>query len=286
MIEHASNAQPKETLCPACGADDKQHMFPISWGRLVTCKKCKLVLLDPLPEIEELVRFYENSSYRDAYRSGVMTQANFAEKRYSHLLGLIKQFIPQLIGKEKRSLLDIGCGVGSFLSVAQANNWSVLGTEISHEAVCEANKVLGDRVFEGDISSLALSDTFDLITIYHVVEHLLNPVEVLTKAYQLLQSNGILFVETPNIGGIGARLKQAKWSMIKPPEHVLYYKPCSLKYVLRKAGFSKIKIFTTTPTTLRSIADFSPSIRLPARLVYQLASSLGIGPILQAMAFK
>lgn len=81
-------------------------------------------------------------------------------------------------------------------------------------------------------------------------------------------------------------LKRAKWFMIKRPEHVRYFKPCSLKYVLEKAGFSKIKIFTPTPLTLCNIANLSPSIRLMARLGYQLASSLGIGPILQAMAFK
>ena len=215
--------------CPICSHNKNKLLHRLDKGVLRICDTCRVVFFAPMPTQEELSDFY-NDGYHDNFSQSTMAGSSFAENRYQYLEGLLATYSPSLVAQSERSLLDVGCGTGDFLQVAKRAGWTIAGTEISQGAVERAAIKLGNCIFEGDILSLNLpTASHDLITSYHVIEHLIDPVEKLRRCYQLLSPRGALFVETPNINSLGSRVRGPKWSHIIPPEHVVYFSPSSLE---------------------------------------------------------
>ncbi len=253
----------------------------------MSCGKCQVVFFTPMPTGEELDFFY-NNGYHNNFSKSTMVGCSFAENRYAALEALLTAYLPSLIDSPNKSLLDVGCGTGDFLKVAQQAGWHISGTELGQDAVEQATQKLGDCVvLQGDISTLDLpANAYSLITSYHVIEHLLDPVKKLKQCCRLLSPEGALFVETPNINSIGARIRGSKWSHITPPEHIVYFSPHSLKYALHKAGFNRVLILTSIPQTIESIQGWPAFLKIIANSLYHLAPRLGMGAALQAIAFK
>ncbi|WP_227499957.1 bifunctional 2-polyprenyl-6-hydroxyphenol methylase/3-demethylubiquinol 3-O-methyltransferase UbiG [Synechococcus sp. PCC 7335] len=239
-----------------------------------------------MPTQQELSDFY-NNGYHDDFSQSRMVGEFFAETRYQSLEKLLTAHASSLIGKPKRSLLDVGCGTGDFLRAAKRAQWDVTGTELAKTAVQTANQKTNNSVLEGDILSLDLPvDSYDLVTSYHVIEHLIDPVGMLHRCYQLLSSQGVLFVETPNIGSLGARIRGPKWSHIIPPEHIVYFSSDSLRHALQEAGFDRTIILSSSPQVIESVQDWPELARRLVRFLYDLAPKIGMGAALQAIAFK
>jgi 2-polyprenyl-3-methyl-5-hydroxy-6-metoxy-1,4-benzoquinol methylase len=217
-----------------------------------------------------------------------MADLAFAQARYQHLHQMITRYAPAVFNKENRHLLDVGCGRGDLLRVAQAVGWEITGIELSPLAVQQANALLGNsHVKEGDLQSLVLPQgTYSVVTSYHVIEHLLDPVANLVALRQLLQPGGIAFIETPNIDSLGARVRGKRWSHIIPPEHINYFNPDSLSYALKQSGFERYQVFTSTPPLIESIQDWPPILKAIATQVYNLAPQFNLGAALQAIAFQ
>lgn len=272
--------------CPICHHEKHESLHRVAHGDLMSCGKCQVVFFTPMPTAKELETFY-NNGYHDNFSKSTMAGSSFAKNRYIALEELLKAHLPSFVDVPNKSLLDIGCGTGNFLEVAQQAGWRISGTELGQDAVERATQRLGDCIFQGDISALDLpSDSYDLITSYHVVEHLLDPVKKLQHCYRLLSSKGALFVETPNISSIGARIRGAKWSHIIPPEHIVYFSPSSLRFALHEAGFEKVLILTSAPQTVESIQKWPDFLKEVAIALYNFAPKIGMGAALQAIAFK
>ena len=274
------------TICPICGCHQFALLYSLDKGALATCQECSLVSFFPVPSAEEVQAFYDNG-YHDGYSQSSMAESGFAVGRYKALAQMLEIHQPTLCRKPQRSLLDVGCGTGDFLKIAQQAGWLAMGTEISQDAVNRAVSKVGNCIRQGDITVLSLpSAAYDLITSYHVIEHLLNPLEQLQECHRLLAPNGVFFVETPNIKSLGAKIRGAKWSHIIPPEHLLYFSPASLKYALHKAGFEQVLVFTSAPKTIVSTQRWPAPLQSLARQVYNLAPRFQMGAALQALAFK
>jgi len=271
--------------CPICHHHEYKSLYSLDAGKLMTCGTCHIVFFSPMPTPEELKDFYSDG-YHDEYSQSTMASLPFDRNRYQLLEGLIDNFHPSLLMKSNRTLLDVGCGVGGFLGVAQQAGWTVTGTELTDDAVEKARGKLGDCVLEGDISNLSFSQTYDLITNYHVIEHLLDPVKMLQTCYRLLSPQGVLFVETPNIKSLGARIRGAKWSHIIPPEHIVYFSPGSIRYALHKAGFDRVIVLTSAPQVIESIQAWPSSLKKLVTFLYSLAPKARMGAAVQAIAFK
>lgn len=273
--------------CPVCQQIDQKLLYILDQGKLLTCQKCQLVFYIPRPTPEELTKFYDDKSYRQNYQQSAMSGKDFAENRYRQLKKIATKYRPNLFEKTNRNFLDIGCGLGDLLSFAASDGWNITGTEISSTATIQANKALSNKVLMGDILSLNLPENyFDLITIYHVIEHLIDPIPTLEKIRTLLKPEGIAFIETPNIGSLGAKIRGKKWSHIIPPEHITYFNISSLKYALQNSGFTNFKVFTNAPHKIESTSNWIPPLQLIANLVYQTMPILGLGAALQAVVFK
>ncbi|WP_313898197.1 class I SAM-dependent methyltransferase [Nodosilinea sp. LEGE 07298] len=241
----------------------------------------------PRPTIDELETFYNDQKYRENFDTSSMVGTGFAHHRYESLCNVLKQFDVQIASKPNRRLLDVGCGTGDFLQVAQRDGWQVTGTELSATAADKIASRLGIPILTGEITSLQLPEVnYDLITSYHVIEHLIEPLAMLRRLYQLVSNEGAIFLETPNIDSLGARLRGAKWSHIIPPEHITYFQPRSLQYALRQAGFKRVFVFTSAPQMIESTQHLPVPLQSVIKAIYNIAPRLNLGAALQSIAFK
>ena len=217
-----------------------------------------------------------------------MTGRDFAENRYRQFDTVLLAYQRKFSQPEQYKLLDFGCGVGDFLLIAQREKWQVGGIEISKLAAQKANQKLEQNcVITGNLKSKNLPvSTYDVVTCYHVIEHLLEPIKTLKLIYKMLKPGGVIFLETPNIGSIGARLKGKNWSQIMPPEHINYFTHKSIRYALKEVGFTRIRTLTIRPQKIKSLETMPVLIRGFSSALYEISPLFGLGASLQAVATK
>lgn len=132
--------------------------------------------------------------------------------------------------------LDVGCGSGASLGVARALGWRVAGIEIDRPAADKARR-FSDEMHVGDILSAPFADArFDVVTAFHVLEHVTDPVRVTRRMLGWLASDGLLIVEVPNAGGLGTALFGRAWSGLELPRHLSHFTPETLTRTVEQAG--------------------------------------------------
>jgi len=134
--------------------------------------------------------------------------------------------------------LDVGCGSGAALGVARALGWKVTGVEVDEAAAAKARR-FSDEIHAGNVLEAPFEPgRFDVITAFHVIEHVPDPVAVLRRLLRWLAPGGLLIVEVPNAGGLGARLFGASWSAVELPRHLSHFTPGTLTRAVEQAGGS------------------------------------------------
>jgi SAM-dependent methyltransferase len=137
-----------------------------------------------------------------------------------------------------RRLLEIGCAYGGFLQLAQSRGWSCVGIEASASAALEASsnglEVYGGT-FQDNLPSL-VSREFDVIAMWHVIEHFPDARQVLRPVFRLLAPGGYLALRTPNAESVGARLLQRRWEWFYAPEHIFLYTARGIRRLLEEFG--------------------------------------------------
>ncbi|MBN1348785.1 class I SAM-dependent methyltransferase [candidate division KSB1 bacterium] len=147
----------------------------------------------------------------------------------------------------KGRLLDVGCAAGFFLNVARQRGWEVAGLELSADAAAYAKAHFDLDISIGSFETASLpAASFDVITAWDVIEHLLDPLAFVENAARLLKNNGLMVLGTPNIGSLAYKFRKIRWIQLKPPEHVCYYNPETLKRLLKNA-FIEVKTQAVYP---------------------------------------
>jgi SAM-dependent methyltransferase len=254
--------------CPLCHAPDATVLcaepdlalgvpgrFPLS-----RCERCGLLYQNPRVRRDQLDRMYPadypaHARHPEAGR--VLRARSPAVRRvlarrlgYAHLepgpVGLaarararlrrrriLKDF-PPWIGQGR--LLDVGCATGRFLQQMAALGWRVSGIELDPEAAATARTVTAD-VTIGDPAELTLPRaSFDLVTAFHVVEHLPEPARALRNMLAWLAPGGLLVVEVPNVGGWGGALFGRHWSGLDFPRHLIHFTPATMRALVERCG--------------------------------------------------
>jgi SAM-dependent methyltransferase len=166
-------------------------------------------------------------------------------KRKSFSDSLINHSRLRLISKMRgaiagRSFLDVGCGNGGFISLLQKNGGEVAGTEfapVSHFADSAIAKKICDR----DLLRCGFpAEHFDVVTLWHVLEHLNAPQLYLVEIKRVLKDDGILIMQVPNFNSWQAMFFKDKWFHLDVPRHVLHYDVKSLRMVMEDSGFTSI----------------------------------------------
>lgn len=169
-----------------------------------------------------------------------------------------QDFFKRFLDGRSGRLLDMGCGLGFFLKRIEAySSWETYGCEISPAAVRYAHKTLGlDNVVCSRLEDINLpQNTFDLITIWDVIEHILRPDPLLRRCHSLLKEGGICFMRTPNISIQlpRARLKkmlrgiQPGLIYLQARDHLHHYSMSSIRKLLMRNGFSRVEFIHLHP---------------------------------------
>jgi SAM-dependent methyltransferase len=156
---------------------------------IAQCRACGYVFDNPRPTLEALIGFYSKPGKYDSWLEELGPRERLWRRRLSKLQST----------KKPGSLLDVGTGIGQFLSMARNSYSEVYGTEVSSTAVEIAKQRYGLELFHGTIDDLpAQGKTFDNITLFHVLEHVPDPKSMLKTCHSLLSPSGILVIAVPN----------------------------------------------------------------------------------------
>lgn len=227
----------EEVDCLLCGSGSWQTLLEAPdrqggtglWFAVVQCHDCGLCFTNPRPAEHCLGRFYP----RD-YRPH---QLPFDHKRsLSSVRSRLRRLgLPRL---EKGRLLDFGCGGGSFLQDMHRLGWEVVGLDQSETAVERLRRQTGIAAIAGSLPHPDLQPrSFDLITMWHSLEHVPRPANTLQAARELLRTGGRLVVSTPNIDSMAFRMFGQQWLGLDLPRHLTHFAPWTLHLMLERAGF-------------------------------------------------
>jgi SAM-dependent methyltransferase len=149
------------------------------------------------------------------------------------------RFVRQVAGApEGRSLLDVGCGDGTFLLAAQEDGWRVAGTEMN-PVIARGD---GLHVWE-ELSEAAAQAPYDCITLWHSLEHMRSPRDVVEQASALLKPGGTMLIAVPNAEGLQATVFGPKWFHLDVPRHLFHFGTRSLSRMIERAGLSVTRSF-------------------------------------------
>jgi len=203
----------------------------------------------PQPSSDKLPDYYESEDYI----SHTDSQRNLFEKAY-HLvrqislkkkLNLINSFSfgqAQCNTSKEKNLLDIGCGTGGFLQTAKQNNWIVSGIEPNEKAREIANKKTSNSVFKTEQLLKFESNSFDVITLWHVLEHLPNLEHHISIFKRLLKPNGTLIIAVPNYKSYDAKHYKQFWAAYDVPRHLWHFNKASISKLVSKQSFKVEKV--------------------------------------------
>lgn len=235
-------------LCPVCSIEPTPFAVDYQGFQLCECSSCSTQFLNPRPVFAELLEVVYNDAYLDKQGSNFKPDA--AEL---HLFETQLDKYEELLGR-KGSLLDVGCGRGTFLATARERGWEIFGADVR---LSPNAKALGCSVWEKPLREIDFgSRKFDLIRFNHVLEHTQNPLLELEASRDLLAEGGILHASVPNLGGIGSRikslqsrfgLKSHRWRHYAALHHLFFFTPATLRLFVEKAGFRVLKVETPVP---------------------------------------
>jgi 2-polyprenyl-3-methyl-5-hydroxy-6-metoxy-1,4-benzoquinol methylase len=147
------------------------------------------------------------------------------------------KFVRGLLSGSPGRILDVGCGKGLLLKGLRDCGWEVVGTELSEVASLRAREA-GIQVHNRAVEEIPFDPgSFDVVTLYHCLEHLANPRETLAHLHRLLRPGGWLVVEVPNVGSWYARVFRSDWFHLDVPRHFYHFTPGTLRRMLEAAGF-------------------------------------------------
>ncbi len=233
-----------EVTCPSCGACVWQtwftakEMFDGESFRIERCAHCSLARTCDALTPAELARYYHYAGGADASSRfvGVLEPLMRALRRGR--VRAVRHAAPS-----GRRILDVGCGRAVLLQELHERGWEVYGTEVDEAVAQSAQAALRDRIFTQAIEELPLpAASLDVISFWHVLEHLTDPLTSLRRAAELLDEDGIVLVAVPNIDSWQARVTGNAWLHLDVPRHRWHFSPTTLANVAERAGLRMRKI--------------------------------------------
>lgn len=240
-----------ETLqaCPLCLSDSIQRVDS-EWN-FCRCGACGYFFDSPRPTLDELVAFYSQPAKYDHWIARESARDALWKRR-------LKKLLPH---RKPGNLLDVGAGIGQFLHHARPFFASTHGTEVSDSAVRTAREKYGLMIDLGQVEEMDFpAESFDNLTLFHVLEHVPDPVRLARTCHRLLRPNGVLVVAVPNdvlawtskVKKIGKRMGIKAFQKFSPVVgiskaglsreiHLSHFTPLVLRDLLVKTGFSVVE---------------------------------------------
>jgi len=237
----------KYTSCPICNAgciraelSVKDYTVSKKNFEIWICDNCDLKYTDEVPDQKAIGKYYQSSNYI----SHSDTKVGFINKMYhkvrTHTLKTKRKLVQKMTNKSEGKILDIGCGTGAFLNNMQQAGWQITGLEPDESAVKTANSLynISPKTPE-ELFSLP-ANSFDAITMWHVLEHVHQLQEYIQKLKSLIKADGVIFIAVPNYQSYDAAVYGAHWAAYDVPRHLYHFSPKSMEKLVSLHGL-KIK---------------------------------------------
>jgi 2-polyprenyl-3-methyl-5-hydroxy-6-metoxy-1,4-benzoquinol methylase len=224
--------------CHVCEGTRIYYLFSAADYRVVRCDDCGLVFLNPQPSDEELARIYGGDYFLGSETEEGRRAAR--EIKQATAKGYLSE-ISRYRGSSGGRMLEVGCGEGDLLELAEATGWEVTGIEYSGAACDRARaRLKKGEVLCGELSQAALpTEQFDLCVISDVLEHVRSPLEFLREIHRVLKPGGSLFVATRSVEAWSARSLRQRGEEFRA-EHLTYFDRETLQTALFKSGFREL----------------------------------------------
>ncbi len=235
------------TTCPICRGNNFEPFnqcidFTTSKEEfaIVTCKACHFLITSPRPDSSSIGRYYQSENYI----SHTNSSKNLIDKIYKAVRSFTLQWKLNLIQSHKPNgkILDYGCGTGEFLNTCKIANWVCAGVEPSVSAREKAAQLtnLNIAVSLDEINH----SKFDVITLWHVLEHVENLNEKLSELKSYLAEDGTIFIAVPNHESLDAKRYKSYWAGYDVPRHLWHFSHSTMNKLLTSHG---LKLLNTIP---------------------------------------
>lgn len=233
--------------CPVCGSElfdpfisGKDFFLTGESFQIIKCRNCGFRFTNPRPEAGELGKYYESSEYISHSDNKQGLFATLYQQVRKYTLGqkfvLVKRF------HQNGEILDIGCATGHFLSLMSKHGWKTTGIEPDKKTRERAISEFGLNVFAEEQLDLFPNSSFDVITMWHVLEHVSDLNVRLLQIRNLLKPAGTFIVAIPNSNSYDAKKYGSHWAGYDLPRHLYHFTKEDIKLLMEKHGFKIEKV--------------------------------------------
>ncbi|EJF09821.1 MULTISPECIES: bifunctional 2-polyprenyl-6-hydroxyphenol methylase/3-demethylubiquinol 3-O-methyltransferase UbiG [Pontibacter] len=224
--------------CPICGKEDFKNFLVVTDNAvskesfvIVECENCTFKFTNPRPDAASIDKYYESEEYisHSNIKTGIINRAYHVVRSITtkQKVELINRHTPA-----KGAILDYGCGTGVFLNACKNDGWEIRGVEPNTRAREEASGQTGEIIAK-ELSEIE-GEKFEVITLWHVLEHIHTLNETLSELINLLQEDGTLIIAVPNADSHDAQQYKADWAAYDVPRHLYHFTQPTMKRLLKK----------------------------------------------------
>ncbi len=240
----------EEVPCPLCGSEEARPLLQWRTRRMVRCRQCSLLYRNPRPTA------FDVRGAHAAERTGLESEERVGGRR-SHQFRRFLDSFPERPGR----LLDIGCGYGFFLKMAEERGWEAVGVDPNPQGIAYAKERLHVNALLGDLKDVHFPNgSFDLVTLWNVLDHTPDPLDILLEIHRVLKDDGYIFIRTPNAGwnyfsfrltnflsrvGLGKVFDERPFATFI--FHLTNFSRPTLRLVLERSGFIPLSIMNSPP---------------------------------------
>lgn len=265
--------------CPICLLDTLiQPAYRLGDYQIWRCRQCELMLVHPQPSTVTLQQLYSESYFErgSKYRKSPETNSENTSVNDARKVNQLSKYC------SAGNLLDIGCALGGFLASAREKGFTCAGVEFSDFAADYTRRLLGIPVHTGPLSEAKLPlAAFDAVTLWDVIEHLVDPVGDVRTIRALLKPDGIIAISTGDYRSVTARMLGRFWPLLTPPQHLFYFSERSLGKLLQQNGFDILSIhkFGRWVTIGLAVLKIEESLGLVSHPFTRLIKRTGLGSL-------
>jgi 2-polyprenyl-3-methyl-5-hydroxy-6-metoxy-1,4-benzoquinol methylase len=231
------------THCPACDSlainpvfTTTDHSVSGKSFSIFECDSCSLRFTQDVPDEESIGHYYKSENY--------ISHTNTSEGVINRLYQIVRKrtlrqkrkLICKINGRKSGNLLDVGSGTGAFVNEMKQNGWDVTGLEPDQDARTVAKDSFYCELRSTDELFHLPENTFDVITLWHVLEHVHDLHNYLRQFKKLLKANGRLVIAVPNYTSFDASAYKQYWAAYDVPRHLYHFSPRSMKLLINKHG--------------------------------------------------